>query len=95
MRTEPLATVKATLSALVDEIVRTHEAITVTRKGTPAVVILASDDYESLVETLEWLNTPPFVDAIRAVQEALDGDETYSLEQVKAEIAERRRTGAA
>jgi antitoxin YefM len=95
MKTEPLAAVKATLSALVDEIVHTHEAVTVTRHGTPAVVILAKDDYESLVETLEWLNTPPFRDAIRAVQEDLERGETYSVEQVAAEVAERRRTGAA
>jgi len=95
MKTEPLATVKATLSALVDEIVRTHEAVTVTRNGTPAVVILATDDYESLIETLEVLNTPPFLDAIRAVQAELEQGEAFSLEQVTADLAERRRTGAA
>jgi len=95
MRTEPLATAKATLSALVDEVVRTHDAVTVTRNGKPAVVILASDDYESLVETLEVLNAPPFVDAIRAIQTEQEQEETYSLEQVAAELAERRRTGAA
>ncbi len=35
MKTAPLADVKAHLSALVDEVVRTHEQVTITRNGEP------------------------------------------------------------
>jgi prevent-host-death family protein len=52
MRTLPLAEVKNQFSAVVDEVTTTHEAVTVTRNGEPVVVVLAGDDYESLMETL-------------------------------------------
>jgi antitoxin YefM len=35
MKTAPLADVKAHLSALVDEVARTHEQVTITRNGEP------------------------------------------------------------
>src|SRR5262245_48494576 len=53
MRTIPLAEAKNRFSAVVDEVTSTHEAVSVTRNGIPVVVILAGDDYESLLETLE------------------------------------------
>lgn len=52
MRTLPLAEVKNRFSAVVEEINKTHEAVTVTRNGESVVVVLAGDDYESLMETL-------------------------------------------
>jgi antitoxin YefM len=52
MKTLPLAEVKNQFSAVVDQVTTTHEAVTVTRNGEPVVVVLAGDDYESLMETL-------------------------------------------
>ena len=43
MKVEPLASVKAHLSALLDEVSRTHEQYMVTRNGQPVAVILAAD----------------------------------------------------
>ena len=49
----PLAEVRANLSKLeLDEAVRTHQRIEVTRKGRRAAVILSADDYDSIMETL-------------------------------------------
>ena len=52
MKTMSLAAAKTRFSALVEEAVATHQQVTVTRNGEPAVVVLAVEDFESLVETL-------------------------------------------
>ncbi len=51
-----LAQVRANLSKLVDEAVRTHEPIVVTRQGRRAAVILSAEDYDSIMETLAILS---------------------------------------
>jgi antitoxin YefM len=50
MATLPLAEVRANLSKIVDEAVRTHQRIEVTRQGRRAAVILSADDYDSIME---------------------------------------------
>lgn len=91
MRTVPLAEVKTHLSALVDEVVRTHEELTVTRKGRPAAVILSVDEYESIMETLELLRDPEAMAAVAEGQADIAAGRVYTAEQVAAELAERRR----
>jgi antitoxin YefM len=60
---------------LVDEAVATHEQITVTRNGEPAVVILSVEDFDSLVETLAILQNPADrAEFERARREADEGD---------------------
>lgn len=44
MTTLSLTEAKARLNELVDEAVRTHERVTITRHGRPAVVMLSVDD---------------------------------------------------
>jgi prevent-host-death family protein len=64
MKVEPLASVKAHLSALLDEVSRTHEQYTVTRNGQPIAVILAAEDYESLMETIALLSDQEAMDRL-------------------------------
>jgi prevent-host-death family protein len=52
MQTVPLSEAKDQLSALVDDVQSTHQAVTITRHGRPAAVLMAVDDLESLQETL-------------------------------------------
>lgn len=54
MTTVPLTEAKARLNELVDQVVRTHERVTITRYGRPAVVLVSVDDLESLEETVYW-----------------------------------------
>lgn len=56
MSTLPLAEVRANLSKLVEEAVRTHERIEVTSQGRRAAVILSADDFDSIMETLAILS---------------------------------------
>jgi antitoxin YefM len=75
MKTMSLAAAKTRFSALVDEAIGTHEQITVTRNGEPAVVVLSVEDFESLVGTLAILQDPADrAEFERARREADEGD---------------------
>jgi antitoxin YefM len=56
METLPLATVKAQLSSLVDQVEDTHQRVVITRNGKPAAILISPDDLEGLEETLEILS---------------------------------------
>jgi prevent-host-death family protein len=95
MKTMSLAAAKARFSALVDDAVATHEQITVTRNGEPAVVVLAVEDYESLLETLAILQDPADrAEFEQARREADEGDVTEE-DEMAALMRERlgRRAG--
>jgi prevent-host-death family protein len=55
MSTLPVAEARQNFSALVDRAVTTHERIRVTRNGVPAIWMIADDDFESIMETLDVL----------------------------------------
>ena len=89
METVPLATVKARFSEYVESVAATHERIVVTRRGCPAVVLIAVEDLESLEETVEVLSDP---DALREIAEGeadLDRGEGVGAEEIKAIFAAR------
>ena len=54
-------------SELVDEVVATGAELTITKHGRPVAVLIAYDEYESLVETVNILSDP---DTMAAVAEA-------------------------
>ncbi|OBH06948.1 MULTISPECIES: type II toxin-antitoxin system Phd/YefM family antitoxin [unclassified Mycobacterium] len=87
MTTLPLAEVRANLSKLVDEAVRTHQRIEVTRQGRRAAVILSAEDYDSIMETLAILSDS---DLMREVRAAEQDDEIFTLDEVTEEM---RATG--
>jgi prevent-host-death family protein len=91
MTTVPLAEARAHLSQLVDEAMRTHERIEVTRNGSPAVVIVSAEDFEGLLETLDILSDADLVREVRdALAEAARG-EVHSTEDVIAAMREAGR----
>jgi prevent-host-death family protein len=55
MTTVPLAEARQNFSALVDEAVATHQRVSVTRNGVPVIWMIADEDYESIMETLDVL----------------------------------------
>jgi len=86
MTTLPLAEVRANLSKLVDEAVRTHQRIEVTRQGRRAAVILSADDFDSIMETLAILSDPELMRGIRDAEAEADNGETYTLDEVTEEM---------
>jgi antitoxin YefM len=83
MTTIPLAEARAHLSRLVDDAIRTHERVEVTRKGRRAVVLLSAEDYDAIMETLDILGDAEEVRAIAQAQAELRGGESYSRTEVE------------
>jgi prevent-host-death family protein len=52
MKTLSLSEAKMKLSALVESVKNTDEEVIITKNGTPAAVLISSDEYESWQETL-------------------------------------------
>jgi antitoxin YefM len=93
MKTMSLAAAKTQFSALVEEAVSTHEQVTVTRNGEPAVVVLSVEDFESLLETLAILQDPQDRAVFeQARREADEGDVTEEdeMEELMRERLARR-----
>jgi antitoxin YefM len=94
MKVEPLASVKAHLSALLDEVVRIHEQYTVTRNGQPVAVILAADDYESLMETIALLSDQPAMERLAEAERAVSEGDLITDGEMAAILAARRQRPA-
>jgi antitoxin YefM len=82
---------RARLSELVDEAVRTHERVEITRNGRRAAVLLSADDFDSLMETLDILSDPQLTQEIAEADEQIARGEVYTLEEVEAEMRGRGR----
>ena len=65
METTSLADAKNRLSELVATVEGTWERILITKNGKPAAVLIAPDDLESLLETLDVLSDPETMAAIK------------------------------
>jgi antitoxin YefM len=91
MTTIPLSDARARLSELVDEAVRTHERVEITRNGRRAAVLLSADDFDSLQETLEILSDPQLMQEIAEADEQIARGEVYTLEEVEADMRARGR----
>ncbi|WP_372434408.1 type II toxin-antitoxin system Phd/YefM family antitoxin [Arthrobacter cavernae] len=82
MQTLPLSTVKARLSELVDAASVTHDQAVITKNGVPAAVIIGTDEWEALQETLFWLSQPNIREdlprARRTLQRAADSRRSRS-----------------
>jgi len=93
MSTIPLAEARAQLSRLVEAAVTTHAQTEITRNGVRAAVLLAADDYDALLETLDVLADQPLAREITvALAEHAQGD-VVSTEEVLARMAARRANG--
>jgi antitoxin YefM len=86
--------VKAHLSAMVDEIARTHEQFTVTRNGTPVVVMMAADDFEALMETLALLRDQEGMRRLAEAEQAVGAGDLTTRDEMAAIMAERERRQA-
>ncbi|MEZ0365230.1 type II toxin-antitoxin system Phd/YefM family antitoxin [Mycobacterium sp. pUA109] len=86
MATLPLAEVRANLSKLVEEAIRTHQRIEVTRQGRRAAVLLSAEDYDSIMETLDILGDPELMREVRAAEAEANSGEVYPLDEVTEEM---------
>jgi antitoxin YefM len=95
MQTVPLADARARLSALLDEVEKTAERVTITRNGVPVAVVLSVDDLSALEETLAWLDSPDAARRAAEADEAVAAGDVTGRDEMAALVAARaqRRTG--
>lgn len=89
METLPLATVKAQLSTLVDQVEDTHDRVLITRNGKPAAILISPEELESLEETLEILSDPAAMKRIRKAQREVESGDVLDEDELRELIASR------
>jgi prevent-host-death family protein len=82
VKTLPLTEARKDLSKIVDEVTNVHEHITITRQGKPAAVVMSADEFESWQETIEILDDPEAMAAIRRGLRDIKAGRVRPLEDV-------------
>jgi antitoxin YefM len=80
----PLSEVKARLSEVVDEIVATHERVTVTRHGRPVAVLVSTEDLEAIEETPALLSDPLALREIERGRAAVEAGDAVTGQDLEA-----------
>jgi len=93
MQTLPLSAVKARLSELVDAVSVTHEQVVITKNGVPAAVIIGTDEWEALQETLFWLSQPNIREDLAQGQKDIAEGKGLTEEQIRAEFGVPKHQG--
>jgi prevent-host-death family protein len=91
METLPLATAKAQLSALIDQVEDTHDRVLITRNGRPVAVLISPEELESLEETLEIISDPGLMRSIRRSEAEVARGEVVGEEELAEMLTNRRR----
>ncbi len=89
-----LAEVKSHLSELVGRVNSQHERVTVTVHGKPSAVLIATEDLESLEETIAILSDPEVLNRLASSEAELVRGEGESEEQLAQAMNERHRQRA-
>lgn len=85
-KTVPFTEARAGLSELLDEVNERHEHVVITRNGRPAGVVLSSDEYEALAETLEVLDDDETLEALRESEADVRAGRLHSLDETRREL---------
>ena len=93
MTTFSLADAKAHLSKLVAQVSGQHERVYGTVHGKPSAVLLATEDLESLEETIEILADADPLRRLHAADTELARGEAETLADLDAAMRRRRATG--
>jgi antitoxin YefM len=78
--TAALSEARERLSEIVEEVAMTGGEFLITKHGRPMAVLLASDEYESLIETLNILSDSDAMAAIREAEDDLASGELINLD---------------
>jgi len=90
-KTVPVREFRTNLSELLSDVADRRDHVLVTRNGKPAAALVPIDEYEALEETAEILSDSATLAAIEAGVAQLARDETVTLADLQAELAERRQ----
>jgi antitoxin YefM len=87
----PFTDARNRLSELIDEVVRTHERVEITRHGHPAAVLISADDLAALEETLDVLSSPEAMRQLAESRTAVEAGDVLDRDELAALMAKRSR----
>lgn len=90
----PIREAKARIAELADRVVREHDQFMITRNGRADVMLISVAEYESMRETLDLLSDNEALADLRHSREDLVSGDTFSVDEVLAELARRRSRAA-
>ncbi len=82
-KTLPLAEAKKSLSAIVKDVDEKYDRFVVTKNGVEKAVILSSEEFEGLLETLDILSNKEEREAIARAKQQVNKGKTVSLRNFK------------
>jgi prevent-host-death family protein len=82
----PFTEARSTLSELLDEVSERQEHVVITRNGRPAAVVLSSEEYEALAETLEVLEDGETLEALRESEADVQAGRLFALDELRREL---------
>jgi len=91
MPTLPVADARAQLSRLIDEATTTHERFEITRNGRRAAVLMSSDDYDTLQETITVLSDAALLTAHHEGVAAIEAGDYLDADQLAHAMREAGR----
>jgi antitoxin YefM len=89
-KTVPVREFRSKLSELLSDVADRRDHVLVTRNGRPAAALVPIDEYEALEETAEIFSHFGTLAAIEAGLAELAREETVTLADLRADLAERR-----
>ncbi|MEC4684993.1 MAG: type II toxin-antitoxin system Phd/YefM family antitoxin [Nitrospirota bacterium] len=85
-KTIPLAEAKKSLSAIVRDVDEKYDRFAITKNGVEKAVILSSDEFEGLMETLDILSREEEREAIARAKKQVRKGKTISLSDFKSRL---------
>jgi antitoxin YefM len=82
----PFTEARARLTELLDDVEARHEHVVITRNGRPAAVVISTEEWEAVEETLEILQDQETLDALRESEEDVKAGRVFSLDEVRREL---------
>ena len=86
IRNISIAEARGRLTSLPKQLGRTHDTVTVTRRGKPVLAILTWEEYEAITETLEILADKDLMAALRKSISELKAGKSISWEEAKKKL---------
>lgn len=78
----PLTEARNKFAKLVDDVSKTFAKVTITRRGKPKAVIMSSEEYEALIDSLEILSSKKSMDSLKRAKEDIKAGRIKPLSEV-------------
>lgn len=85
-RVVPFTEARRRLTQLLDEVEARQEHMVITRNGRPVAIMLSTEEYEALEETLEILQDDETLSALRESEQDVRAGRLSSLDEVRREL---------